>query len=125
VYAKLLGEKIKVHQVQVWLVNTGWTGGPFGVGKRINLPDTRAMIRAVLTGELNEVPMRTDSNFGLSVPVECPAVSMRVLNPRQTWANPDEYDRQAQKLAVQFQENFVQYRDYVSPGVIAAGPLIK
>ena len=125
VYAKLLGEKIKVHQVQVWLVNTGWTGGPYGVGKRINLSDTRAMIRAVLTGKLNDVPMRTDSNFGLSVPLECPAVPTRVLNPRLTWANPDEYDRQAQKLAVQFQENFFQYRDNVSLAGLAAGPQVK
>ncbi len=122
VYANLLGEKIDAYHVQVWLINTGWTGGPYGVGKRINLPDTRAMVRAALSGQLADMPMRLDPYFGLRVPVHCPEVEDRVLDPRQTWAEPARYDEQAKKLARAFQTNFTQYRHFVPMEVAGAGP---
>jgi phosphoenolpyruvate carboxykinase (ATP) len=125
VYARLLGEKIAAHQVRVWLVNTGWTGGPYGTGKRIYLPHTRAMVRAALTGRLEGVPTRIDPHFGLEVPYECPDVPAEVLNPRQTWSNPQEFDRQAQKLAACFVDNFAQYTGEVAPEVLAAGPIVQ
>src|SRR5271157_1005462 len=125
VYARLLGEKIAAHQVRVWLINTGWTGGPYGVGKRIYLPHTRAMVRAALNGQLDGIPTRLDPIFSLEVPYECPDVPAEVLNPRQTWSNPQEFDRQAQKLAARFVENFAQYASEVSPEVMAAGPKVQ
>ncbi|MDR3573181.1 MAG: phosphoenolpyruvate carboxykinase (ATP) [Anaerolineaceae bacterium] len=125
VYARLLGEKIASHQVRVWLINTGWTGGPYGIGKRIYLPHTRAMVRAALTCRLDDIPTRIDPHFGLEVPLECPDVPPEVLNPRQTWSNPEEFDRQAQKLASRFVDNFAQYAGVVSPEVMAAGPRVQ
>jgi len=124
VYARLLGEKIAAHPVHVWLVNTGWTGGPYGIGKRIYLPYTRAMVRAALTGRLDGVPTRIDPHFGLEVPYECPDVPAEVLDPRQTWANPAEFFYQAEKLAARFIENFAQYAGEVSPEVMAGGPKV-
>jgi phosphoenolpyruvate carboxykinase (ATP) len=121
-YAKLLGEKIARHGSQVWLVNTGWTGGPYGVGKRIQLGYTRAMIRAVLTRQLEDVPFRTDSNFGLQVPRSCPAVPASVLDPRGTWKDPAEYDRLARSLADRFKENFRKFEGQTTAEVAAAGP---
>jgi phosphoenolpyruvate carboxykinase (ATP) len=125
VYANLLGEKIAKHNARVWLVNTGWTGGSFGVGKRIRLPYTRAMIRAALTGALDGVAYHTDPFFGLSVPAHVPDVPDEVLNPRQTWADPQAYDRQAKLLVTKFQENFTQFAAQVPPEVTAAGPAIR
>lgn len=122
VYAKLLGEKIDRHNVKVWLVNTGWTGGPYGVGKRIRLPFTRAMVAAALNGDLDDVPYRTDPIFGLSVPERVPGVPDEMLNPRQTWADQEAYDRQAQQLAHQFRENYKQFSGEISSEVAAAGP---
>lgn len=122
VYARLLGEKIDRHEVRVWLVNTGWTGGAFGVGKRIHLPHTRAMIRAALTGQLDSVATRQDSFFGLHVPVSCPDVPASVLDPRSTWADPSAYDRQANHLIGLFEKNFTQFSSDVSAEVVAAGP---
>ncbi len=121
-YARLLGEKIQKHDVRVWLVNTGWTGGPYGVGQRIKLAYTRAMVRAALRGELDDVPVREDPIFGLQVPTRCPGVPDRVLNPRETWADPEAYDRQARELARRFHENFQQFADEVDPAVREAGP---
>jgi phosphoenolpyruvate carboxykinase (ATP) len=122
VYARLLGEKIKQHDAKVWLVNTGWTGGPFGVGKRIYLPYTRAMVRAALSGQLDAVKTRIDSHFGLEIPVECPDVPADVLDPRQTWADPQAYDLQAQKLIARFVDNFKQFEGDVEAKVVASGP---
>jgi phosphoenolpyruvate carboxykinase (ATP) len=119
VYAKLLGEKIAQHDVKVWLVNTGWTGGPFGVGERIPLPQTRAMVRAVLTHRLDKVPTRRDPFFELAIPVECPGVPTAVLNPRETWPNPAEYDIQAQKLIARFADNFTQFAAHITGPVRA------
>jgi phosphoenolpyruvate carboxykinase (ATP) len=122
VYAELLGEKLRKYKTSVWLINTGWTGGPYGIGQRMDIPYTRAMISAALNGDLDNLPMRKDLNFGLAVPEKCPAVPDDVLDPRQTWANTADYDRQAQKLVGLFKENFTQFSDQISKDVIAAGP---
>jgi phosphoenolpyruvate carboxykinase (ATP) len=122
VYARLLGEKIARHNVRVWLVNTGWTGGPYGVGKRISLPYTRAMVRAALNGQLDNTAMRTDPLFGLEVPLECPDVPADVLDPRRTWADAAAYDRQAHVLIEEFHKNFTQFQGEVSVQIETAGP---
>lgn len=122
VYAKLLGERIAQHKVDVWLVNTGWSGGPYGVGKRMNIGYTRAMVRAVLEGALSDVPTRHDAYFNLSVPRHCPGVPDAVLDPRRTWSDAAAYDAQAAKLAAMFEKNFKRFADEVDPAVIAAGP---
>jgi len=124
VYSRMLKERIRKHGVKVWLINTGWTGGPFGTGERIKLPYTRAMVRAALTGKLLDVPMREDPVFGLRIPERCPEVPSEILNPRNTWADPRAYDEQARKLAGMFIENFKQFADEVSPEVRTAGPQI-
>lgn len=121
-YAEMLGEKINQHDVQVFLVNTGWSGGPYGVGKRMNLEYTRAMIQAALNGELSSVEMTVDPVFGLHVPTHCPGVPDEVLQPRLTWSNPDEYDVKARELAQKFKENFEKFD--VSDEIKAAGPLV-
>ncbi|MET0083809.1 MAG: phosphoenolpyruvate carboxykinase [Sedimenticola sp.] len=123
-YAELLGERISRHNARVWLVNTGWSGGPYGVGKRIAIPHTRAMVNAVLDGLLDDVPTWRDPVFGFEVPESCPDVPSEVLRPRETWSDPAAYDAQAVKLAGMFNENFRSYTDDV-PGVIRdAGPII-
>jgi phosphoenolpyruvate carboxykinase (ATP) len=113
VYAGLLKEKIERHQVKVWLVNTGWTGGPYGVGERMKLRYTRAMLKAAFAGELDEVPYDVDPVFGLQVPASCPDVPAAVLQPRGTWADPDVYDAKAAELKARFDAN---YAIYASPG---------
>ncbi len=122
VYARMLGERIAKHQVRCWLVNTGWTGGPYGEGNRINLPYTRAMVRAVLGGSLMDAPTRTDPVFGLEVPTALPGVPARLLDPRSTWSDPQRYDEQAGRLAAMFRDNFATYADQASAEVRAAGP---
>jgi phosphoenolpyruvate carboxykinase (ATP) len=122
VYATLLGQKIEQHGADVWLVNTGWTGGPYGVGRRMPIAYTRAMISAALSGELARVPVRTDPIFGLRVPTACPGVPAEALDPRGTWADGAAYDAQARKLAAMFDQNFAAYADEVSAEVRAAGP---
>lgn len=104
-YASLLGELIERHKTKVWLINTGWTGGPYGTGNRIHLPYTRAMIRAALTSTCLETAMRKEPFFGLHVPVSCPGVDDAVLDPRSTWQDSTAYDHQAILLAAQFKEN--------------------
>ena len=121
-YARMLGERIAHHDARVWLVNTGWTGGPYGVGKRMKIAYTRAMIRAALSGELDSVAYEKDSVFNLDVPTACPDVPPEVLKPRSTWADPAAYDAQAAKLAQMFAENFKKFADGVGPDVTAAGP---
>jgi phosphoenolpyruvate carboxykinase (ATP) len=121
-YAKMLGERIAKHQAKVWLVNTGWTGGPYGVGARMKLSLTRAMLRAALTGGLDKAKFRNDPVFGFEVPKAVPDVPAEVLTPRNTWADPAAYDRQAAKLATMFRENFEQYRAEVPAAVAGAGP---
>jgi phosphoenolpyruvate carboxykinase (ATP) len=121
-YATMLGERIAQHQARVWLVNTGWTGGPFGVGRRMKIGYTRAMIRAALGGALDSVKYEKDPIFNLDIPTSCPDVPSEVLKPRNTWANGAEYDEQAGKLARMFVENFKAFEDGVSAEVLAAGP---
>lgn len=123
VYAQLLGEKIQRHQAQCWLVNTGWTGGAYGEGRRMPISHTRAMVDAVLNGSLRDVPYAADPVFGLAVPQQCPGVPDVVLNPRGTWADTAAYDAQARRLADMFCENFAQFADRVPEAVRAAGPL--
>jgi phosphoenolpyruvate carboxykinase (ATP) len=105
-YARMLGELLDKHKAKVWLVNTGWSGGPYGAGKRIDLDYTRAIVNAALTGELDKVKTHTDPVFGLAVPTEVKGVPAKVLNPRETWQDPAAYDAQAKKLARMFRENF-------------------
>ena len=121
IYAQLLGEKLEKHGSRCWLINTGWTGGPYGVGKRIHIGHTRAMVRAALTGVLDEVECHTDPVFGLPVPLKCPDVPDNLLDPRSTWSDPDAYDRKAGELATAFNENFTQFPK-VNAAIRAAGP---
>src|SRR5947207_2184263 len=121
-YATMLGEKIARHGSRVWLVNTGWTGGPYGVGKRMKIGYTRAMIRAALSGALDDVRYERDSWFNLDVPNECPGVPGEVLRPRTTWPNGSDYDAQAAKLAKMFAENFKAFGAGVTPAADRAGP---
>ncbi|MFN4070193.1 MAG: phosphoenolpyruvate carboxykinase (ATP) [Thermus caldifontis] len=124
VYARMLGEKIKRHGPRVYLVNTGWTGGPYGVGRRFPLPLTRTLLQAALSGALEGVPYRQDPVFGFEVPMEVPGVPKELLDPRETWADKEAYDRQARKLATLFQENFRKYADGVEEVVLQAGPRV-
>ena len=110
-YADLLAERIRTHNSNVWLVNTGWSGGPFGVGSRMKLAYTRAIIDAIHAGQLQHAPTETDSIFGLQVVTSCPNVPPEILNPRQTWPNPADYDTTAQKLANLFRENYAQFEE--------------
>jgi phosphoenolpyruvate carboxykinase (ATP) len=122
VYAKFLGEKIARHGVHVWLINTGWTGGPYGVGTRMKIAYTRAMIHAALSGALDTATFHTDPVFNLSVPTAVPGVPAELLTPRQTWRSAADYDLQAQKLARMFTENFKTFASSVGNEVTAAGP---
>jgi phosphoenolpyruvate carboxykinase (ATP) len=122
VYAELLAKKITEHKANCWLVNTGWTGGPYGVGSRMSIKVTRAVLNAALDGSLAGVQMNVDPVFGLQVPQQAPGVDPNVLNPRGTWGDPKAYDQQAKKLAAMFQKNFEQFKSDTRPEVIAAGP---
>jgi len=122
VYARLLGEKMEKHNAKVWLLNTGWTGGPYGVGQRMKLAHTRRMVTAALAGELDNVDTWTDPIFGLQVPVHVEGVPDQVLRPRETWKNPADYDTKATQLADMFAENFKKYESGVEESVKAAGP---
>ncbi len=121
-YARMLGERLERHGATAWFVNTGWTGGPFGVGHRMNINHTRSMVRAALSGALDSVPTRREPFFGLEVPVECPDVPAEFLDPRSTWDDEDAYDAQAAKLAAMFAANFRQYEGAVPDAVREAGP---
>jgi phosphoenolpyruvate carboxykinase (ATP) len=125
VYSGLLGEKIARYQSKVWLVNTGWTGGPYGVGERIKLPYTRAMIRAALLGQLEKVTHRKDRHFGLMIPQHCPGVPDEVLDPELTWPDKAAYHIQAINLVSRFEKNFAQFENYVPPELVLAGPHIE
>jgi phosphoenolpyruvate carboxykinase (ATP) len=121
-YAEMLGRLIDEHHPRVWLLNTGWSGGAYGVGKRIKLSYTRAMVHAALGGKLDSVKTETDPIFGLTVPAEIPDVPKEVLRPRDTWPDPKAYDTQAMKLAEMFRKNFEKFGALVSDAVKAAGP---
>lgn len=122
VYANMLGEKIDSHGVRVWLLNTGWSGGPYGEGERMSIAHTRAMLHAALDGGLDNVSYRTDPIFGLQVPESCPDVPSQILNPRDTWKDHAKYDDTATKLAKKFVENFAPYVEKVDASVRDAGP---
>jgi phosphoenolpyruvate carboxykinase (ATP) len=124
-YAKLLGEKLAQHKAQVWLINTGWTGGPYGTGERIQLPFTRAMITAALNGSLDNVPVHTEPCFGFNVPDAVPGVNTELLYPKLTWSDPNAYDDRANALRNLFHENFKQFAPQVSKDVVAAGPCVE
>lgn len=121
VYAKMLGEKIEKYDTKVFLVNTGWSGGPYGIGKRINLEYTRKMVSAALKGELDKVEFTKDPIFNLNIPASCPGVPSEILNPRNTWKDKEEYDKTAKRLAQRFIENFQKYKE-VSEEIKNAGP---
>lgn len=122
VYANLLGKKIQEHGVNCWLLNTGWTGGAYGTGKRMKISYTRAMLSAALNGELDNVETCEDPFFGLQIPVSCPGVPTEVLNPKNTWADKDQYDTAAKKLARMFHDNFKQFEADVDDDINNAGP---
>ncbi|HBM81174.1 MAG TPA: phosphoenolpyruvate carboxykinase (ATP) [Clostridiaceae bacterium] len=124
VYAKLLGERIEKHNSNVYLINTGWSGGPYGVGQRIKLKYTRAMVTAALEGKFESIKFNVDPIFGILVPESCPDVPSEVLNPRNTWKNADDYDKTAKDLAIRFRENFKKFKN-VPESVIKAGPVAK
>lgn len=123
VYAEMLGEKIDKHQVDVYLVNTGWTGGPYGTGKRMDLKYTRAMVRAAISGKLKKAEYETDPIFGLSMPKSCPDVPVEVLNPRNTWENQEAYDEKARELALRFHKHFATFQN-IKEEIRKAGPKI-
>ena len=123
VYGNLLKKRIAEGNAQCWLVNTGWTGGKYGTGKRMPIKATRALLNAALDGSLNDAEFRKDENFGFDVPVAVPGVDSGILDPRSTWADPAEYDATAQKLVELFVANFRQFTDYVDEGVRQAAPV--
>jgi phosphoenolpyruvate carboxykinase (ATP) len=122
VYARALGERIERYKARVWLVNTGWTGGPFGVGKRMSISHTRAMIAAALSGQLDNVQYQRHPVFNLDMPTSCPGVPAEVLDPRSTWSDTNAYDAQAKKLAAMFVDNFKTFEADVDRAVVEAGP---
>ena len=122
VYAEMLGEKLDEHGSTVWLVNTGWTGGPYGEGQRMPIAATRALLRAALEGELENVEYREDPIFGFEVPVEVPGVEASLLDPRSTWSDPDVYDEKARYLATRFKENFERFG--ADENLVSAGPRV-
>jgi phosphoenolpyruvate carboxykinase (ATP) len=124
VYAKLLREKMESHKARCVLLNTGWSGGAYGTGKRISIKDTRALLNAALDGSLAGVAFRTDPNFGFEVPVSVPGVDAAILNPRETWPDKADYDATAAKLVGLFTANFARFTDHVDAGVLAVAPRV-
>jgi phosphoenolpyruvate carboxykinase (ATP) len=122
VYARMLGKKLDEHGSSVWLVNTGWTGGPYGEGERMPIAATRALLRAALDGELDDVEYREDPIFGFEVPVEVPGVDSKLLDPRSTWSDEDAYDEKAVYLARRFNENFEKFG--ADENIVSAGPRV-
>ncbi|HVZ92596.1 MAG TPA: phosphoenolpyruvate carboxykinase [Rhizomicrobium sp.] len=123
-YGNLLRDLIAEHEADCWLVNTGWTGGAFGVGSRMPIKATRALLSAVLDGSLATAEMRLDPHFGFRVPTTVPGVDARIMNPRETWADKSSYDAQARKLVSMFRENFRKFEAHVGKDVLAAAPVL-
>jgi len=121
-YAEMLADKLEKHGAQTWLVNTGWTGGAYGVGSRIKLRYTRAIVDAIHSGALADVATLEDPVFGFQVPTTCPEVPTEILVPRNTWADKAAYDEKAKKVAALFRENFKKYEAQASAEVRAGGP---
>ena len=124
-YAAMLMDRLERHGAQAWLVNTGWTGGAYGTGERMNIDHTRSMVRAALDGSLDDVPYTVDPVFGVEVPTTCPDVPASFLQPRATWQDGEAYDRQAAALAGMFAANFAAFTDGAAPEVRSAGPRIE
>jgi phosphoenolpyruvate carboxykinase (ATP) len=124
-YAEMLSAKMKENDVKVWLINTGWTGGPYGVGSRIKLKYTRAMINAVLAGELDNVAYEKHEIFNLMMPVSCPEVPSEILNPKNTWEDKNAYDVKANELSKSFIENFKKFESYANEEILSGAPTIK
>jgi phosphoenolpyruvate carboxykinase (ATP) len=124
-YAKMLGQKLEGSGAKVWLINTGWNGGPYGVGKRMKLSYTRAMITAALNGDLENVEYDRTPWFKLAIPKTCPNVPSELLNARNTWPNPEDFDVKAKNLAAQFVKNFEKYKDGVTPEILDAAPIVE
>jgi phosphoenolpyruvate carboxykinase (ATP) len=124
IYAELLGKKIDTHGSKVWLVNTGWYGGKYGIGKRMDLPYTRALINAVLENSVSETGFRKESFFGFEIPISCPEVPQQLLDPQESWANKQEYRDQANILISKFQNNFQQFSGNVTTDIVNAGPIL-
>ncbi|MCA9852815.1 MAG: phosphoenolpyruvate carboxykinase (ATP), partial [Dehalococcoidia bacterium] len=122
VYADLLAERLDATGAEVWLINTGWVGGGYGIGERIAIKETRKMVRAVLNGTLDGVEMRHDPVFGFDVPTSCPGVDSHLLNPREMWPDKAAYDEVYTNLADKFSKNFEQFRPLVTQAVTEAGP---
>ena len=120
----MLGEKLEGTDIKVWLINTGWSGGSYGVGSRMKLSYTRAMITAALTGKLDNVTFETLPVFELAIPTACEGVPSEILNPRGTWADKSAYDETAANLASQFVKNFEQYASETSADILAAAPKV-
>jgi phosphoenolpyruvate carboxykinase (ATP) len=123
-YAEMLGKKMKEHNVNIWMINTGWSGGPYGIGHRMKLPFTRSMITAALEGKLDNVAFEAHPVFGMMMPLTCPDVPSDILNPRNTWADKASYDLKARDLASQFIKNFEKYAAGVNEEILAAAPKI-
>jgi len=123
-YAAMLAEKMQQHDASVWLVNTGWSGGPYGTGKRMKLAATRAIVDSIIDGSLNKAEFVNDPVFGLATPTACKGVDSHVLNPRQTWSDPAEFDATAAKLAAMFNKNFAKYAAGSSAAIASGGPLV-
>jgi phosphoenolpyruvate carboxykinase (ATP) len=121
IYAEMLRDLMRRHQVDCWLVNTGWSGGPFGTGERMSLRHTRAMLHAALGGELANVPFRRHPEFGLMIPETCPEIPSEILDPKATWADQNAYDRMARDVARRFEDNFARFAPHVSDDVKGAG----
>ncbi|MFT7029929.1 MAG: phosphoenolpyruvate carboxykinase (ATP) [Marinoscillum sp.] len=124
-YAEMLGKKMEQNEVNVWLINTGWTGGPYGVGSRIKLKYTRAMISAALSGVLENVGYRTHSIFGAQMPLTCPNVPNEILSPRETWKDDGAFYKKANELAAKFNSNFDKFREHASPEILAGEPQVN
>jgi len=123
-YAKLLDDKINNHEANCWLVNTGWTGGPYGTGKRYKIAHTRAMVKAALNGDLDDIEFFKDPIFGIEVPKTCPGIPTEILDQRSTWQDKNAYDDKARKLAQMFIDNFKQFDDEAPDNVKKAGPVV-
>ena len=125
VYAEKLAERMRKHGSKVWLINTGWSGGEYGVGSRIKLKFTRAMIHAAIEGRLENVEFKTHEVFGLSMPTTCPNVPEEILDPRNSWKDKEAYDAKANLLASKFVNNFKQFEEGVTDEVREASPLVR
>jgi phosphoenolpyruvate carboxykinase (ATP) len=123
-YAELLAKRIRRHGSKVWLVNTGWTGGPYGTGSRMKLSHTRRMLSEAIAGNLDDMSFRQERYFGLWIPDRVDHVPSTILNPRDTWSDDDQYDRKARELAGMFKANFTKFNSIAPQWILEAGPLV-